>query len=999
MLRFFCPAWVIAVLSLAILSCTKPVVTGTEVELTATPNPAIVGQTVTFTATVSPSASTGSVTFTVDYVQQTVPLNAGVATWSTSTLTAGSHKVEAEYSGDAGHSISSAVPITQVVTLPTPGVTLSFSVATPVWGDSVTFTATVNPATTAGVTPSTPTGEVTFRVDGVAENTATLTNATATWTATGLTAGTHSVKAEYAGDAANSPSSVTKTLSVGQVDSTISVTGTPSSSGVGAPVTFTATVTPSGATGTVSCAVDGGSAAQVATLSGATGTWTDSALPVGTHTITCSYSGDQNVKASTADPLTQTVVLSSSTVTLTSSQSPSTYGTPVTITATVGPGATGTMVFNIDGQDQPAVPVSGSATVTIGTLAPGGHSIGATYSGDKTYAGGTASMIGQTVTQAPTTTVVQVHPSPSLFSDLVTVTATVTPTGTTGTITFSLDGVAMTPTPLNGTTAVWKTSTLAVGTRTIGAAYSGDTNFLPSTAANYPQTVQEMPTTLKLTSSLATSVWNQPVTFTAQLTPAGGESGSIVFSFDGVAQPPAAVDAAGTATIMTASLPVGAHTITAAYAGDGNYLPSAATATDGGAGGSITQTVGKAPTTVTVISSFNPIPFGQAVTFSATVSPPQATGTIVLVIDSVAQPLQIVSPGGNSVETSTLVAGVHIIGATYSGDANYSGSSSPALDQTVAPAVAGDGGVTCTQNPRSIPLQGGASSAAGGYLTISGSQLALTTVNPPFVEVVNTDGTGAQAVDLRSPGDGGVPATQAGGVAFAGTMLTWAQANNTAGSLVTSAPASLLPAPLAAPLNGPLDVLFDGTSILFTEDAVDAGAVGTVLPDGGGFARLVSGLRDAHGLTDDGAFVYWESTAIPGDGGPGTPQILRAAKGAPSSPAVVFANPTGLPLGGRLEVDANFVYFGDGVDAVMYVPKGGGAAHTLYSGQTGAGDVRLDGTMLYWYAGAVVHKGSLGGQDAGAPTSVVGTASAPDWVTDANCLYYMDKTGVFAVAK
>jgi hypothetical protein len=1006
MLRFFCPAWVLALLSLALLSCNKAVVMGTTTELTSSASHLTVGQTVTFTATVTPTGSIGTITFTVDgAAQAAVTLSAGAATWSTSGLAPGSHEIQADYSGDAGHSKSSAVPLTQQVDLPKTTVTVSPSAAAPTFGDSVTFTATVNPDSSGGAITSTPTGSIVFKVDGAAKNTAALSGGSATWTATSLTAGTHTVQANYGGDSANQAGSGTTSVTVAKVDSTISVAATPSTSSVGAAVTFTATVTPSGAGGSVSCAVGNASAQQVATVSAGTATWSTSSLAAGTYTIACTYSGDSNVSGSTAAPVQQTVVLSSSTVSLTSSQPTSTYGTAVTFTATVGTGATGTMVFNIDGADQPAVPVQGSATATIATLTPGQHTIGATYSGDSTFAGGPATAVTQTVNKAPTTTVLQVGPNPSIYGQPVTITATITPTGASGTVTFSLDGAVQPPVTISGGTAVLTTSKLAVGTRSISAAYSGDSNFVLSTAAGIQTTVLPAPTTLVLASSLATSVYNQPVTFTATLTPAGGETGSIVFTVDGVAQPPSAINATGVATLVTSTLPVGTHKLTAAYPGDGSYLPSAATDTDAGPGGSITQTVNKAPTTVTVSSSFNPLPFGQSVTFTATVSPATATGTFTFTVDNVVQPVQPVSIGAASLEISGFAAGAHAIVATYSGDANYAGSTvSPAFSQTVTPPVdagAGDGGVTCTPNPRMIPLPGGADPSGGGYLAISGSQLAVSTVSPPFVEVIDVDGTAEQFIDLRAPpGDAGVSATRAGGVAFAGTMLTWAQANGTAGLLATSPLATLAQDPLPGALVNPIDVLFDGTSIFFAEDVMDAGAVGKVLPDGGGFARLVTGLKMAHGLTDDGSYVYWESQgAGPADGGPGPTQILRAAKGAPSTPTVVFANPTGLPLGGRLDVDTNNVYFGDGVSAVMYVPKGGSStATTLFSGQTGAGDVRIDGTEIYWYAGAVIHKGALPGSTGG-PTSVVGTASAPDWVTDATCLYYMDKTGVFAVAK
>lgn len=85
----------------------------TSVTVSATPNPFTVGQAVTITATVTPvSPGTGTPTGTVTFTDNgnflnTVTLVGGVATLSTSTLTAGSHTIVATYSGDANFSSSS----------------------------------------------------------------------------------------------------------------------------------------------------------------------------------------------------------------------------------------------------------------------------------------------------------------------------------------------------------------------------------------------------------------------------------------------------------------------------------------------------------------------------------------------------------------------------------------------------------------------------------------------------------------------------------------------------------------------------------------------------------------------------------------------------------------------------------------------------------------------------------------------------------------------------
>jgi hypothetical protein len=83
---------------------------GTTLRLAGTPNPSQVGKPVTFTATLTTSVvatPTGTVTFAVDQpedpsrqVEVAVAAN-GVATWATSALAPGVHKIYATYNGDA----------------------------------------------------------------------------------------------------------------------------------------------------------------------------------------------------------------------------------------------------------------------------------------------------------------------------------------------------------------------------------------------------------------------------------------------------------------------------------------------------------------------------------------------------------------------------------------------------------------------------------------------------------------------------------------------------------------------------------------------------------------------------------------------------------------------------------------------------------------------------------------------------------------------------------
>src|SRR5215472_4442692 len=133
----------------------------------------------------------------------------------------------------------------------------------------------------------------------------------------------------------------------------------------------------------------------------------------------------------------------STTTMLASSMNPSTYGQPVTFTATVVPSSgsvtpTGLVTFK-DGSTtlgSSALNTSGVATLSTSALTSGGHSITATYSGDATFNGGASAVLNQTVNRAATATIVASSLNTSTFGTAVKFTATVSPATATGTVQF-----------------------------------------------------------------------------------------------------------------------------------------------------------------------------------------------------------------------------------------------------------------------------------------------------------------------------------------------------------------------------------------------------------------------------------------------------------------------------------------------------------------------------------------------------------------------------------
>src|SRR5437867_675475 len=209
-------------------------------------------------------------------------------------------------------------------------------------------------------------------------------------------------------------------------------------------------------------------------------------------------------------------------------------------------------------------------------------------------------------------------------------------------------------------------------------------------------------TTTTLTATPNPSTAGQGVTLTATVLPVapatGVPTGSVSFRDGTTTIGSATLGATGTASIVVSTLTAGSHSLTAAYAGAGNFLASTSPV--------VTQVVNApaASTTTTLTSAPNPSTTGQAVTLTATVSPvAPATGTPTGTVTFRDGTTTIGSAtlGGNgtaSIIVSTLAAGSHSLTAAYGGSANFLASTSAVMTQVVnAPPAPGTDTVTITR--------------------------------------------------------------------------------------------------------------------------------------------------------------------------------------------------------------------------------------------------------------------------------------------------------------
>jgi hypothetical protein len=313
-----------------------------------------------------------------------------------------------------------------------------------------------------------------------------------------------------------------------------------------------------------------------------------SGLASGNHTVTATYASDSKFAASSGS--TVQVVQTGTTTAVSSSANPSVYSQPVTFTATVTanpPGGvpTGTVTFKNGGATlgTGTLNASGVATFTTSTLAVGAASITAVYGGGSGFNGSTSPVLTQTVNKAGTSTTVSSSAHPSVYSQPVTFTATVTatPPGSgvpTGTVTFKNGSTTLGTGTLNGSgVATFTTSTLAVGAASITAVYGGSSGFNASTSPVLTQTVNKAGTRSTVTSSVNPSAFNQSVTFTATVVPTApataNVTGTVTF-MDGSKNLHSSSLSSGHATYTVSNLSRGTHQITVVYAGSTNFLTS-----------------------------------------------------------------------------------------------------------------------------------------------------------------------------------------------------------------------------------------------------------------------------------------------------------------------------------------------------------------------------------------------------------------------------------------
>jgi methionine-rich copper-binding protein CopC len=258
------------------------------------------GQTVSFQVTGNTNAALFSVAPAISPT--------GTLTYTSASNAVGSATITIALQDNGGGTDTSA-PQTFVINVAAGNTSTALisSANSALFGDSVTFTATV---TANSPSSGTPQGTVDFKDGATTIGSGTLNGSgVATFSTSSLTVGSHTITAQYVASASFNTSTSDPITQVVKANPTVSVASSQNPSNLGATVTFTATVTPPAGvsttpTGTVQFKDGGSNIGAPVSCSAAPGNTctaqvSTSSLTSGTHVITADYVGDANFNPAT----------------------------------------------------------------------------------------------------------------------------------------------------------------------------------------------------------------------------------------------------------------------------------------------------------------------------------------------------------------------------------------------------------------------------------------------------------------------------------------------------------------------------------------------------------------------------------------------------------------------------------------------------------------------------------------------------------------------------
>ena len=535
----------------------------TTMTVSASPNPALFGVPVAMSVTVTPTVSgtgvpTGSVAITDSTgASCSANLTNGSGTCNLTPLSLSmSDTVTATYAGNALFNTSSGTT-SVAVNKGTTTLTLTLNPVTAVVGQQVQANVTVSPSGTVSISPS---GVVSVTDASGATCTVALSAALPGQPSSGScvlvprSTETTNVQASYAGDMSFLASSGSAGVAVTQAGTTTTVTNNLNTASAGQTITVnftvqanapsTGTPTPTGSV-TVNNSTGGSCTGNLTAGSGACNL---TVVNSGQSTFTGTYSGDANYSGSSSAGTQGPLIGRASTVTaLSSNPNPSVVGQAYTVSVTVKPAFSGTPTGQVTVSDGAGgscgfvlLPTSaGFGTCSMSSSQAGSRTLTASYAGDTNFVGSAATAT-QAVTVASTTTAItSTSPDPSVLGQPVTVNYAVVPVAPgagapTGTVVVTASTGEACSNPLTAGSCLLTFTT--AGSRTLIAAYSGDTNFASSTSAAVTVTESVGDFMISVLPASQTIPSGHQGIFNITLTPVGGLTGNVTLTCSGAPQ-------------------------------------------------------------------------------------------------------------------------------------------------------------------------------------------------------------------------------------------------------------------------------------------------------------------------------------------------------------------------------------------------------------------------------------------------------------------------------
>ena len=689
----------------------------TEISLSTPYNPAVFGAPIQITAIViaeplSQTTPVGQVQFMVNGSNYGDPVDLvdGIALSDLLPEPLGTYTITAEYLGTINYNSSSAVGFDQVIEK-APTTTVVTSALNPsIYGQSVTFTATVSANLPSLATPN---GTVQFAVDGVNYGSPVTLNgsgiATRTIPFTALWPDVHDVTAVYSETANflgsnNNASPLVQTVYKANPVITITPSETPIVTGQPISLLIKATGDPAYIgipTGTVTLLLDGNTYAGSLTLApDGTVTIDNFYTTGGSHEFTVQYSGDdyyENVAEVMSDPVTVnnadtlTTIIGFDPIELVVGQA-----TLISVNVeTVLPGAgypNGQVEISNGIDSCTAELVSGAGSCLLTPTAIGNPDLSAEYFGSDGYNGSLSEPLAGPVVTKPGTSITSITFDPTVVvvgqPVTINVVVEVDEPGNgvpTGEVTISNDVGSCIATLDNGSGSCEITPT-APGQPEINAEYGGDSNFNGSSSSVSGPVVTLADTSIvNFTFDPTSVVVGQPTIVSVEVeitAPGSGVATGEVTISNGTDSCIVTLASGAGSCSLTPTAP-GSLELSAEYSGDNNFNPSSTTT----AGPEVT----KADTSISGFD-FEPstLIVGQPATVNVVVSVDDPGSGVasgeVTVSNGVDQCIVTLVDGAGSCVFTPTISGAPSLTADYSGDLNFNSSSLEITGPDVSPA-------------------------------------------------------------------------------------------------------------------------------------------------------------------------------------------------------------------------------------------------------------------------------------------------------------------------